>query len=293
VSQGFFSTLGIQMLYGRDFTAADDTTGLSVAVVNDVIAKRYWSGTDALGKRIRVTGDDTWFTIVGVVASARDQDVAANPRPHIYVSLPQSGGNRLSLAVRTIGYANAVDLIRGIAERWPDPDHRVRPLSGFVDQSLATRRLTQILLTAFAILAVVLAGVGVYGVMSLHVANRHREFGIRLAIGAEPRALVRLVLGEGLLLAVLGVGLGIGGALIATRWIGSLLYDVSPTDPIVFVSLPLALASIAVASCYLPARRAAKSDPMQAMRAIDEKAELRLWWRTQRTRASGQPGASR
>jgi putative ABC transport system permease protein len=270
VSQGFFSTLGIQMLYGRDFTAADDTTGLSVAVVNDVIAKRYWSGTGALGKRIRVTGDDTWFTIVGVVASARDQDVAADPRPHIYVSLPQSGGNRLSLAVRTTSDPATVipGVRRAIASVEPMiPLDGVRLLSGVVDQSLDTRRLTEILLGAFALLAVALAGVGIYGVMSLHVANRNREFGIRLAIGAEPRALVRLVLGEGFVLAMAGVGLGIVGAIIATRWIGSLLYDVSPTDPIVFVSLPLALASIAVASCYLPARRAAKSDPMQVLRA--------------------------
>ncbi|MEP6495296.1 MAG: ABC transporter permease [bacterium] len=270
VSPGFFGTLSVPLLYGRDFTAADDTTGLPVAVVNETLAKRYWTGAAALGKRIRVTGDDTWFTIVGVVASARDLDAAATPLPHIYVSVSQAGGTRLSLAVRTAGDPRSViaGVRRAITQVEPSiPLDGVRPLSGVVDQSLDTRRLTEILLGGFALLAVILAGVGIYGVMSLHVANRNREFGIRLAIGAEPFALVRLVLGEGALLAALGVGLGVGGALVATRWIGSLLYDVSATDPAVFVSLPLLLAAIAVASCYLPARRAAKSDPMQAMRA--------------------------
>jgi putative ABC transport system permease protein len=123
------------------------------------------------------------------------------------------------------------------------------------------------LLTAFAVLAVTLAAVGVYGVMSLHVANRTREFGIRMAVGAEPSALVRLVLREGALLAGAGVIVGVVGALGATRWLQSLLYDVSATDPIVFITLPLLLAGIAVVSCYVPARRAAKGDPLIVLRA--------------------------
>jgi putative ABC transport system permease protein len=123
------------------------------------------------------------------------------------------------------------------------------------------------LLGAFALLAVTLAGIGIYGVMSLYVANRQREFGIRLAVGAEPRDLVRLVLGEGFALAATGIVTGVLGALWITRWVRALLYDVSPTDPVVFATLPLVLLAIAVASCWLPARRAARSDPLSVIRA--------------------------
>jgi ABC-type antimicrobial peptide transport system permease subunit len=143
----------------------------------------------------------------------------------------------------------------------------VKSLSNIIDQTFATRRLTKLLLGGFALVALLLAAVGIYGVMSLHVANRSREFGIRLAIGADPRALVRLVLGEGAVLAALGVVLGIAGAVALTRSLASLLYDVSPTDPSVLLALPLLLAAIALAACYVPARRAARSDPLSALRA--------------------------
>ena len=136
-----------------------------------------------------------------------------------------------------------------------------------VDESLWQRRLWGVLFLVFAGLALSLAAVGIYGVMSLHVANRGREFGIRLAVGADPASLVRLVLAEGAALAALGVGIGIAGALAVTRSLASLLYDVSPTDPVVLVLLPLALAAIALATCYLPARRAAKSDPLAVLRS--------------------------
>ena len=133
--------------------------------------------------------------------------------------------------------------------------------------TLADRRLMEILLGTFALLALTLATIGIYGVMSLFVTNRSREFGIRLAIGAEPRTLVKLVLGQGLILATSGVVLGVAGAWLATRWMRSLLYDISPTDPIVFTAVPLALLALAVGSCWLPARRATRSDPLVALRA--------------------------
>ena len=132
---------------------------------------------------------------------------------------------------------------------------------------MATRRLTKLLLGGFALAALLLAAVGIYGVMSLHVANRSREFGIRLAIGADPRALVRLVLGEGAVLALLGVAIGIGGAIAAGRSLASLLYDVSPTDPAVLLGLPLLLAAVALMACFVPARRAARSDPLSVLRS--------------------------
>jgi putative ABC transport system permease protein len=270
VSPGHFSLLGIPMLYGRDFTTADDSTGAFVAVVDETMATRYWHGADAIGKRIRTGGDDVWYTVVGIVGNVRDIDAATAGMPHLYVSIPQAGGNRLSLALKTSGDGATVlpAVRRAISQIEPSiPLEGVRTLTDIVDFSFASRRLIKILLSGFAVLAVTLAGVGIYGVMSLHVANRSREFGIRLAVGAEPSRLVRLVLGEGAVLAIAGVVVGVIGALVATRWIQSLLYDVSATDPVVFAVLPLLLAAIALAACYVPARRAAKSDPLMALRS--------------------------
>lgn len=270
VSPGYFSTVGIPLRFGRDVLPSDDSTSVPVALIDETLANRYWKGADALGKRIRTTGDTTWFTIVGVVGGVRDDDAAQPPQPHLYNSLPQIGGNPLSLVFQTTGDPASVSagVRAAVAQVEPSiPFDGIRSFAAVVDQSLASRRLTKILLTAFAALAVVLAAVGVYGVMSLHVANRTREFGIRMAIGAEPSALVRLVLREGGLLAVAGVLLGVIGALGATRGLQSLLYDVSATDPLIFTALPLFLAVLAVLSCYVPARRAAKGDPLVVLRA--------------------------
>ena len=270
VSPDYFKTLGIPLLYGRDFAASDDSTRQAVGIVDATLANRYWKGAEALGKRVRVTGDTTWFTIIGVAGAVRDGDPALPPWPHLYVSIPQVGANTLALAIRTNGSSAGVipAARRALAAAEPSiPLDDVKTLNSIVDQTYATRRLTKLLLGGFALVALLLAGVGIYGVMSLHVANRGREFGIRLAIGADPRALVRLVLGEGAVLAALGVALGIVGALAATRSLGSLLYDVSPTDPAVLLALPALLAGIALAACYLPARRAARSDPLSVLRA--------------------------
>jgi predicted permease len=270
VSPGYFATLGIPMRFGRDFLASDDTTSVPVAVVDETIAKRYWKGAEAIGKRIRTTGDTTWFSIVGVVGSIHDGDATRLEAPHLYVSLAQTGAQRVSLAIRTSGDpASAIRSVRGVlgAIEPAIPLDGVRTLSSMVGDSLATKRLAEILLVAFAAVAVVLAAVGIYGVMSLSVANRSREFGVRLAVGAEPGALVRLVLREGAMLAAAGVGIGVVGAFAATRWMSSLLFEVSPTEPVVFASLSLLLGAIAVAACFVPARRAARSDPLVALRA--------------------------
>jgi putative ABC transport system permease protein len=269
VSPDYFKTLGIPLLYGRDFAVSDDSTRLRVAIVDATLANRYWKGADALGKRIHTGGDTTWCTIIGVAGTVRDGDPALPPEPHLYESIPQVGGNPLALVIRTNKSTGATPAVRhAVAELEPGiPVDDVKTLNSIVDQTFATRRLTKLLLGGFAMVALLLAAVGIYGVMSLHVANRRREFGIRLAIGADPRALVRLILGEGAILAALGVVLGIGGAILVTRSLASLLYDVSPTDPVVLLALPLLLAVIALAACYLPARRAARSDPLIALRA--------------------------
>ena len=270
VSPGYFKTVGIPLLYGRDFAVTDDSTSLPVGIVDATLANRYWKGADALGKRIRTGGDTTWYTIIGVAGAVRESDAALPPEPHLYNSLPQIGGNPLALAIRTDRSSAAVitAVRRVLAQAEPGiPLDDVKTLDGIVDQTFATRRLTKLLLGGFALVALLLATVGIYGVMSLHVANRSREFGIRLAIGADPRALVMLVLGEGALLAAFGVVLGIAGAVAATRSLATLLYNVSPTDPVVLLVLPLLLAGVALAACYVPARRAARSDPLRVLRA--------------------------
>jgi predicted permease len=270
VTPGYFQTVGIPLLYGRDFAVTDDSASLRVGIVDVTIANRYWKGAEALGKRIRTGGDTTWFTIIGVVGAVRDGDPALPPEPHFYQSIPQAGDNPLRLVIRSGGSSSSViaTVRRVVAEVEPAiPLDDVKTLTSVIDQTFATRRLTKLLLGGFALVALMLAVVGIYGVMSLHVANRSREFGIRLAIGADPRALVRLVLGEGAVLAGLGVVLGVAGAIAATRSLASLLYEVSPTDPAVLIALPLLLAAIALAACYVPARRAARSDPLSALRA--------------------------
>jgi predicted permease len=270
VSPGFFSTVGIPMLHGRDFTVNDDTTTAQVAIINEALAKKYWKGGEAIGKRLRNGGDPNWSTVIGVVGSTRDDEVAKEPEPHIYKPLLQQGGNRISLGIRTDGDPSGViPAVRQVILRIEPgiPLDVVRPLASYVDQSLATRRLTQILLGAFAVIAVFLASVGIYGVMSLSVANRNREFGVRLAVGAEPSSVIRLVLREGAMIAAIGIAIGIAAALVATRWIASMLYGVSATDPFVFVSLSALLGLIAVGACWVPARRAARSDPLAVLRA--------------------------
>ena len=270
VTPGYFSVLQQPLRYGRDFTTSDRDSSLAVVIVDEAFASRFWKGQDAIGKRMHFTGDMTWRTIVGVTGSVRDQDAAEEGLPHAYTPFAQEPNLEPVLAIATNGEVAPVlaEVRRAVSELEPGaPLANVRVLSDGVSQALANRRMTEILLTAFALLALMLAVVGIYGVMILYVTSRTREFGIRIAIGAEPSRVVRLVLREGFALGIIGVAFGVLGALFATRWLASLLYQVSPTDPAVFTGLAIGLLTVAVASCYRPARRAAASDPMMALRA--------------------------
>ena len=272
VTPDYFGVLKIPIRYGRDITPSDREGSIPVVIVDDAFAKRFWTGggRDALGHRMRFTGDTTWRTIVGVVGSVRDQDVVQEGLPHAYTPFAQEPDDRPVLAMTTNGDIASVltEVRRAVAELEPGaPVANVRVLSDKVSEALANRRMTELLLTAFAVLALLLAAVGIYGVMILYVTNRTREFGIRIAVGAAPSRVVRLVLREGFALGITGVLFGVLGALFATRWLASLLYQVSPTDPAVFAGLAIGLLAVAVASCYRPARRAAASDPMMALRA--------------------------
>jgi putative ABC transport system permease protein len=270
VTPGYFGILQIPLRYGRDVAPSDRAGSVPVVIVDDAFATRFWKGRDAIGHRMRFTGDTTWRTIIGVVGSVRDQDAAQEGLPHAYTPFAEEPSARPVLAMTTSGDIAAVlaEVRRAVAELEPGaPIANVRVLSDAVSQALANRRMTEMLLTAFALLALLLAAVGIYGVMILYVTTRTREFGIRIAVGAEPSRVVGLVLREGLLLGIGGVAVGVVGALFATRWLGSLLYEVSPTDPLVFTGLTIALLAVAVGACYRPARRAAAADPMMALRS--------------------------
>jgi putative ABC transport system permease protein len=271
VSPGYFEAMGTPLLKGRLFLASDQESSPPIVIVDETVAQRYWPGSDPIGKRIRTSTDSdaVWLTIVGVVPNVKQQSLSERPDFQLYQPFAQYGRWSAYLVVRTNAglQAFATLLKRRVAEIDPSlPISELRPLQEAVDASLATRRLTNTLLSGFALLALLLAAIGIYGVMSLSVAGRLSEFGVRLALGAPPGEVLRLVLGQGMLLALLGSALGLAGAFGLTRLLGSLLFDVPPTDPVTFAVVATTLTAVALLACYLPARRATQADPIAVLR---------------------------
>ncbi len=269
VAPGTFEALGISILRGRDFARMDHGQSTRVAIIDEPFARRYWPEGNELGRRIQFTGDRQWLTVIGVVAGVKHLNLIEEKRPHIYLALAQYSSPRASFVVRTDGPpANVIPNFRA-AIRQVDPDmplYLVRPMTDIIGQTLSTQRLTNFLLTAFAIIALTLAAVGIYSTMSVYVGSRTKEFGIRLALGAQPGALRRAVMRQGLWLTGVGVVVGVAGALALTRTIKSLLFEVSATDPVVFTAIPVLLVFVSLLACYTPARRATKVDPLEALR---------------------------
>ena len=269
VTPGTFQALGIPLLQGRDFQYSDTTNSPRVAIIDEPLARRYWPANDAIGRRIQTSGNREWMTIVGVVGGIKHSSLAEEKRPHIYMAMGQYSALRAAFVVRTDGPPEAAIPTFRAALKQVDPDmplYMVRSMTEIIGDTLDTQRLTNMLLTAFALIALVLAAVGIYSTMSVYVGNRTKEFGIRLALGAQPGALRRGVIRQGLLLTAAGVVLGVLGALALTQTIKSLLYEVSATDPVVFTAIPLLLVVVSVIACYTPARRATKVDPLVALR---------------------------
>lgn len=269
VSPGYFRTMGMSLGQGRDFLDTDTDTSPRVVVVDQTLANRYWPHGDAIGKRVRTTGDPPWLTIVGVVNGVKDQDLATDLQPHLYFPHSQHPGLRMYLVVRSAGNPDAItsSVVRKVQEVDSDvPVYAIRSMRDVVERTLNSQKLIDILLTSFAVLALILAAVGIYGVMSVFVTSRTREFGIRLAVGAQPLNLLLSVLQQGVLLALGGIAVGLVGAYVFARTISSLLYHVSVTDPIAFMGVPLLLLTVALAACYWPARRAAGTNPLVALR---------------------------
>jgi putative ABC transport system permease protein len=284
VSPGYFRAIGATMRAGRGPTAADAAGAPPVVVVNEDLVRRYWPGArpaDVLGRRIKLgdAADQTepWLTVVGVAADVKHAGLASETRPELYVPFAQYPEWALRVAGRGMAFvvrsaADPATVVRGVRQEVAalDPTlplSNVRPLDELVADSVAEPRFRTVLLAAFALLAVALAAVGVYGVISYAVAQRTRELGVRMALGAGRGQLLRLVLGEGLGLAAWGVAAGVLAALAATRAMRGLLYATSPTDPLTFAAVSLLVLAVAAAAAYLPARRAARVDPMVALRA--------------------------
>jgi len=269
VTPGTFQTLGIPLLQGRDFQNTDTAKSPLVAIIDETLARRYWPAGDAIGKRIQTTGGREWMTIIGIVGGIKHRNLAEEKWPHIYFAMNQAPQPRASFVVRTDGPPNAAIPTFKAAIKQVDPDmplYMVRSMTEIISQTLGTQRLTNILLTAFAILALTLAAVGIYSTMSVYVGGRTKEFGIRLALGAQPGVLRRTVMRQGLVLTAAGVLVGVAGALALTRTIKSLLFEVSATDPVVFTAIPALLVFVSLLACYTPARRATKVDPLVALR---------------------------
>jgi len=269
VTAGTFQALEIPLLQGRDFQSSDHANSTLVAIIDETLSHRYWPANDAIGRRIKTTGNDVWLTIVGVVGGIKHTSLSEEKEPHIYFPLAQAPDSRASFVVRTDGPPNAATGTFRAAIRQVDPDmplYLVRSLTEIISATLSTQRLTNILLTAFAIIALLLAAVGIYSTMSVYVGSRTKEFGIKLALGAQPSVLRRAVIRQGLLLTAVGVVVGVAGAFALTRTIKSLLFEVSTTDPWVFTVIPALLVVVSLFACYTPARRATKVDPLVALR---------------------------
>ncbi len=271
VSPSYFYTLGIPLLKGRTFTDADNEQAPSVAVVNDALARRLWPGEDALGKEMPLMGGpaNQKMTIVGVVGNYHHGGPGESVESEIYVPFLQSPGGSMQLAVRsTVDPASLTDAVRReIAAVDPEqPISHVTTMDQTLSQSVAPRRFNTLMLGIFAFIALVLATVGIYGVIAYSVTQRTHEVGIRMALGAGRGDVVRLIVAQGLRLTLAGVGLGIIGALALTRFLSSLLFSVKPTDPLTFILVSLILTGVAILASYIPARRATKVDPVVALR---------------------------
>jgi len=270
VTPGYLQTMGIPLLRGRWFTDADREGAPDVVVVSESMARHFWPGEDPIGRRIGYPWPSEWLTVVGVAGDVKQDSLSGAAGMTVYRPLFQAPASAMTLVARTTAdpVALAAGLRAAVAEADPDvPVSDVSTMAQVVAASVAKPRFTMFLLAAFAAVALALGAVGIYGVMSYAVSLRTREIGVRMALGATPRDALGMVVRQGALLTAAGVGVGVVGALAATRVLAGLLYGVTPTDPLTFVAVPVVLAAIALAATYLPARRATQVDPTVALRA--------------------------
>jgi len=265
---GYLTAMGMPILKGRGFESSDTESSLPVAIVDEKLARMYSPQGDVVGKRLRI-GGGPWLTIVGVVPNVKNRKLDEDAWPYVYRPNTQWIRRETMLVVRTAVDPSSViaGVRQEVAKLDPElPLSDVSTIQQAMGRSLITARLTNSLLAGFAATALLLALTGIYGVMSLNVANRRNEFGIRLALGAQTGNVLRMILGQGLRLAVVGIALGLLAAFALTRLLKGLLFGISASDPLTFVAIALLLVIVALLACWLPARRATKVDPLEALR---------------------------
>jgi putative ABC transport system permease protein len=274
VNEDYFRAMRIPVRKGRGVAASDVATAPPVVVVNETTARRYWAGEDPVGRRIgwRVGGPQdpmVWREVVGVVGDVRHAGLAEPAEAEIYLPYAQSPSSLICLTVRMSGRqalpAQAIQQAVWSFDK-DQPVLAVMPLEQLAAESITMRRVSTLLLGFFAAVAVLLAALGLYGVMAHAVARRTHEIGIRMAIGARSADVLAMIVGRGVSLAALGAGIGLLASLGLTRLLASLLYGVSPTDPTSFAAVAVFLLAVAALASYIPARRAARVDPAEALR---------------------------
>jgi predicted permease len=269
-SPGYFDVMGIP-LRGRDFRPDEDKRESRVAVVNETFARRFYPGQDAIGKRFNFSGpNDPLWEIIGVVPDGKYNSLGEDPKPVVYRPLFRSYGGYVTLVARTRGDAqSALNGLRNVVQQLDPalPVFSPKTLTQHMGTSLFPARMAAIALGSFGVLALVLAAVGIYGVMSHVVAGRTREIGLRMALGAQLSDVRSLIVRQGMWLAAIGALIGLALALGGAQLLKSFLYGVSATDPITFAAIAVMLLTIAFLACWIPARRASRVDPMIALRA--------------------------
>ena len=269
ISPGYLQAMGTQLVQGRDFTAQDDENALLVVIVNETFARRYWPGQDPLGKRLALgSPSEPMRQVIGVVQDGKYTSLTEDPQPYVCRPALQAYAGMTTVIAR--GNAEPQKLLSVIRSEIQQLDPRL-PLSGApmtekLGLALLPARMAAILFGVFGLLALALAAIGIYGVMSYAVSRRTHEIGIRMALGAPASHVLRLTIGQGLILALIGVALGLSVALALTRSLKSLLFGVSATDPLTYVIVSVLLIFVALLACYIPARRATKINPMTALR---------------------------
>jgi putative ABC transport system permease protein len=276
----YFQTMGIPLKAGRNFTVADDPSGGGVAIISESLARQYWLGENPIGKRIRLIPPDApgpwqadtrtdWLTIAGLAGDVREKDLGEKPMPQIYLPFAQNPSRIMRFALRVDGDPAMLTGAVRHAVASVNADQavtEVETMDDYVSDALSRPRLNMWLLAALAVLAIILASIGIYGVVMYSVAQRTHEIGIRMALGAQPSAILRLIVGQAMRLALAGIGVGLMASFLLTRLLAGALFGVRSSDPLIYAAVAAMLAAVAIVASYLPARRAVRVDPMIALR---------------------------
>jgi putative ABC transport system permease protein len=272
VSPDFFDTMEIALLKGRPFDKQDVRTAQKVIIINETLARRDFPGEDPIGKRITTKAnpkEEDWATVVGIVKDTKPRALDGDPVAEMYVPFAQRPASSMAFVIRTTGKPEGIiGAVRETAQSLDkvQPVYGVRTLESVMSEAVAKPSFRTFLMGVFALVALTLAMVGIYGVMSYSIAQRTHEIGIRMALGARHSNVLTLVIGHGMALALVGVGIGLVASFALTRVLAQFLFGIKPTDPITFIGVALLLACVALLACYIPARRATKIDPLAALR---------------------------